>query len=197
MRIPAKALKRPFSQTSNMEELLRIYSDIDKLKHQERKGWIRIGVSGKKDTIGSHTFGAALIGWMLSKREQVDTEKVIKLLLVHDLIMAHIPDYTPADKEYLSKKERESDAFSKLMINTPHDLKRDFRDLFEEYQGEETEEAILAREADKLDTLFQAYMYSKKLGENKLKEFLVTYRNKFRSKTGKSIFAELEKIKLK
>ena len=180
-----------------MKEIIKIYEDIDKLKHIERKGWSRIGVVGIKDTIGSHTFGATMLGWILSKRENMDTEKVIKLLLVHDLIMAHVRDYTPDDTEYTSKKEIENKALSSLLDNTPNDLKKDFAELFEEYQKEETEEAILAREADKFDTLFQALMYSKRLGQNKIKEFLDTYKHKFKSKTGKAIFTELEQIKTK
>lgn len=183
-------------RSEELREIIEFYKDIDKIKHIERKGWSKIGVKGVTDTIASHSYGAALVAWVLSKKENLDENKLIKLMLIHDLIMAHIDDYTPENKEYLSKKDIENNSFSKLLTNVPNCIKKDFERLFDEYQQEKTQEAILARECDKLDTLLQALMYSKRLKKNELKQFISTYKNKFKSDTGKSILKELEKIKI-
>ncbi|MCK4997422.1 HD domain-containing protein [Candidatus Pacearchaeota archaeon] len=179
-----------------MESLIKFYREINKIKNIKRNGWERIGIVNAKDTIASHSFGATLISWVLSKRANLNENKLIKLLLIHDLIMAHVNDTTPADKEHSSKRENENIAFEKLSENIPPEIKEEFRLLFHEYQKEETEEAILARECDKLDTLLQSLMYSEELGKNKLSEFISSYENKFKSKTGKKIFEDLKKIKI-
>lgn len=178
-----------------MKDLIKFYREIDKIKNTKRNGWEKIGIKNAKDTIASHSFGATLISWVLSKRANLDENKLIKLLLIHDLIMAHVDDITPFNKEYPSKREKENLSYKKLLKNVPLEIKEEFDLLFREYQEEKTEIAILARECDKLDTLFQAVMYSEKLGQNKLSRFILSYEDKFKSETGKSILKDLRKIK--
>jgi putative hydrolases of HD superfamily len=178
-----------------MYTLIKFYRDIDKIKHIERRGWSDINIKGIKDTIASHSYGASLLAWVLSKRENLNEDKLIKLLLIHDLIMAHINDFTPKNKEYSSKKEIENESIEKLLKNVPKEIKEEFTSLFNEYQEEKTEEAILARECDKLDTLFQALMYSERLKKDELAKFISRYKSKFKSKAGKAILKDLEKEK--
>jgi putative hydrolase of HD superfamily len=174
-----------------MKNIIKFYSCIDKIKHIERTGWKDIGVTGVKDTIASHSFGAALLGWIISKNNKLNETKIIKLLLIHDLVMAYMVDYTPNDREYPSKKDIENQNIKSLLKDVPEEIKKEFSDLFKEYQAGKTEEAMLAREADKLDTLFQAYFYSKRLGKNEFKSFALSYKKYIKSKTGKKIFNEL------
>jgi len=61
--------------------------------------------------------------------------------------------------------------------------------MFHELQSQE---AKIAKESDKLDTLLQARSYSKKSKGEFLDEFLESYREYFSSKTGKSLVEELE-----
>ncbi len=175
-----------------MEEILNFYRSIDKIKHIQRKGWYEIGVRGVTDTIASHSYGATLIGWIISLEEKVDENKIIKFLLVHDLIMAELGDFTPRDKEYLSKKELERKAFDNLKSKIPEKLKKEFEILFKQYNEQITEEAKLAREADKLETLFQCILYSERLDRNEMKQFIESYENLFKSKTGARIFNEIK-----
>ena len=176
-----------------MQNLLKFYQDIYAIKHKEREGWKRIGVKGVTDTIASHSFGAALIGWVLAKRAGVDENRVIKTLLIHDLIMSHIEDMIPTKKEYSSKREMENAAAERLLERVPSEIKEEFEELFNEYQDEKTDLAQFMRECDKFDTLFQALMYSKELEEDRLTEFLEAYKDKFKSEIGKKVFEELRK----
>ena len=180
-----------------MEELLLFFRNIDKIKHIERNGWINIGVKGTKDTIASHSFGASLLGWVLSKEANLDGNKVIKLLLIHDLIMAHIPDITPRDRSYQNKIELENEASENLLKSIPKNIKIEFQGLFKEYQEQKTEESKLAREADKLETIFQSIMYSEKLNQNKVVEFINSYEKKFKSKISKKILQDIKSIWVK
>ncbi|MBY6294239.1 HD domain-containing protein [Nanohaloarchaea archaeon H01] len=113
----------------NESDLLDIFRDINEIKHKEREGWIDMGIEQPRDTIASHTFGATIIGWILSEKEEFDTEKVIKMLLLHDLIMAYIPGYTPEDEEFDSKKELEEERLKKLVEDVPDTVEQEFEEL--------------------------------------------------------------------
>jgi putative hydrolase of HD superfamily len=178
-----------------MEDLEYFFEDIDKLKHTERQGWKDLEIERPRDTIASHSFGAALLGWALSEKEGLDSDKIMKMLLMHDLIMAYVEDYTPEDEEFDSKKEMERNASKKLFDDVPNVIEDEFRELFEELHAQETEEANFAKECDKLDTLFQASKYSEEKEENHLEEFLDSYQDYFNSSTGKKVFQSLEEKK--
>lgn len=177
-----------------MEDLIKFYREINKIKNIIRNGWERAGIEDARDTIASHSFGATLLSWVIAKKTGMDENKMTKMLLIHDLIMAHVKDVTPFEKEYSSKREKENLAFEKLIVNIPVEIKDEFKELFEEYQEEKTEFVVIARECDKLDTLLQALIYSERCGENKMKTFIKSYENKFKSEFGKSLFEDLKKI---
>ena len=63
-------------------------------------------VERPRDTIASHSFGAALIGWVMAEKEDLDSDKIVKMLIMHDLIMSYVEDYTPEDEEFNSKKDK-------------------------------------------------------------------------------------------
>ncbi|MFB6292332.1 MAG: HD family hydrolase [Candidatus Nanohaloarchaea archaeon] len=175
-----------------MDELLEIFRDIDSLKHREREGWKKIGVEGTRDTIASHSFGAAMMAWVLGEREGFDTDRLVKMLLMHDLVMAYVDDYTPEDEGFDSKREEENQVAEELIRDVPEEIRDEFRSLFQEFQAEETRLASFARECDKLETILQAYMYSRELGEDRLSEFIESYRDTFESYTGRQLLDSLE-----
>jgi putative hydrolase of HD superfamily len=175
-----------------LDELEKFFRDVNELKHVERQGWKDIGVEQPRDTIASHSFGASLLGWIFAEEKDLDSEKFTKMLLVHDLIMAYIDDYTPEDEEFESKREKELENLKRLLEDVPEAIEDEFEDLVREFMKQETEEAKLAKECDKLETLLQARSYSGKLGEDHLSEFLESYSGYFESDTGKEVFRQLE-----
>lgn len=172
--------------------LEKLFEDIHRLKHTERQGWKDREIERPRDTIASHSFGAALLGWSLAEEEGTDSDRVVKMLLMHDLIMAYIKDYTPGDEEFDSKKKMEDRKFEDLKEDLPENLEDEISDLFQEFRENKTAEAQIAHEADKVDTLMQARKYSEEEGENFLPEFLNFYRENFTSDTGKTLFKSLE-----
>ncbi len=173
------------------DEILDFFQTINDLKHTERKGWKKAGIERPRDTIASHSFGAAMIGWVLAEETGTDSERAVKMLLIHDLIMAHIPDYTPEEEEFDSKKDVERQKTEELIENIPDAMREELKQLLEELREQETETARLAKEADKLDTLLQAMVYSEETGEDLLEEFKDSYREFFRTEKGKRIFESL------
>lgn len=156
------------------------FHDIAALKHTERAGWVRSGVDQPRDTIASHSFGAALLGWFLADAEGVDVERVVKMALVHDLVMAHMPDITPEDDRYAEKRELEQEALDEVLAHAPASLTAEIEDLFEAFVAGETDEAQVAQEADKLDTLMQAKTYA----DVPFDEFYAHLEDVFATETG-------------
>ena len=175
-------------------DFLELFRDIHEIKHKEREGWKKIGVKPPRDTIASHSFGTMIVGWLLAEKEGFDSEKIIKTLLIHDLIMAYLPDYTPEDEKFNSKKEIEKERTEKLLNDVPEEIRDEFEELLNELQGQNTDLARFAKECDKIETLLQALIYSEDLEENHLEEFLNSYKNYFETETGKHVFNELRKM---
>jgi putative hydrolase of HD superfamily len=177
-----------------IEDIEEFFDDISNLKHSERQGWIDAGVEPPRDTIASHSFGAALIGWVLAEKEEVDAEKVIKQALLHDMVMAHIPDVTPEDEEYEKKEEMEKDALEDLVSNIPKEIRSEARELIEEeVHGIETETGQVAKDADKLDTLLQAREYDKAVDEEMMENFIVHLDPDIRTDSGRDILEEVKR----
>lgn len=170
-----------------MNTLLKFYTNINKIKHIERKGWKKLK-KGTKDTIASHSFGSSMIAWLLAKKENVDENKLIKMLLVHDLIMGYVKDYTPTEKEYVNKKKIENNNLKRMLKDIPIEIRKEIKELFEEFQEEKTKEAILAKECDKLDTILQSTYYS---NSKTVSNFLNSYKHYFKNKHSLKIFKQL------
>ena len=150
-----------------MKDLLKFLKYISKLKLTVRTGWKMHDVPGVKETIGSHSFGTAFIAWIMAKKVKVDVDRTVKMALIHDLLEGIIGDITPHDKNYRIKEILEKEAIIKLENLLPEELKVDVKNLIEELMNGKTKESQIVIQADKLDTVFQAYLYEKeKYGKN-------------------------------
>jgi len=150
-----------------MEDLTKFLIYISKLKLTVRTGWKMRETPGVKETIGSHSFGTTLIAWIIAEKEIVDVDKTLKMALIHDLLEGIIGDLTPYDKNYQIKKILEKEAINKLEKLLPEELKKEVKDLIDELIENKTKESQVVVQADKLDTVFQAYLYEKeKYGKN-------------------------------
>lgn len=78
------------------------YSIVQSLKFTPRQGWVNRSL--EKDSIAAHTYGAMALGWLIADKEGVDRNKVVEMLLVHDLVMAKMEDVTPSSGKYTQKK---------------------------------------------------------------------------------------------
>lgn len=166
------------------------YEILEKLKHIKRQGWVDRGLEA--DTIASHIFAAMNIGCELAMEEGLNESRIVELLLVHDLVMAEMEDITPQSGKYANKSEMEKDAKLRVADKLLGDSKTKYLSLFDEFQQLVTPESQVAREADKLETLLQGERYEEKIGRNDiLDEFLITYKDVFKTASGKRLYDEI------
>lgn len=108
--------------------------------------------------------------------EPFDKYRVMQLTMIHDLpeaLTSDIPSpvkrFFPAEHRATLKKEIERNAMHEITRNLPFGA--DWNELWEEMAAEETAEAKLCRDVDKLDMYIQAYMYEEQTGNKRLAEF--------------------------
>jgi len=172
-------------------EIKSLLIPLQKIKFMKRNGWVKRGVNS--ESIAAHTLDATFIGWYLAKIKKLKENKIIKMLLIHDLVMAFMNDLTPADKAYRKKSEIEEKAFNRVMENIPSLFKQEYSSLWKEFQKQNTKEAKVAKEADKLATLFQGEAYEEETNIDIISEHLSYYASVFTSREARKIYKTLKR----
>jgi len=170
-----------------MENILNFLIEVGKLKRKKRRGWIIRGIK-EPETIASHTFRMAIISWLLSRQKKINTNKILKMSLIHDLCEVYAGDTTPYDKllprdkkqwkkiiskwprlskrekekSFLEKYKKETESLEKLILKLPPDLKKEIRNLWADYEKGLTREGRFVRQVDRVENLLQALEYWKK-----------------------------------
>jgi len=153
-------------ESLNCSKTAAFYHHVHKLKHIKRSGWLRYPIR-EPETVASHSYSVALLSWLLSEGK-ADTERMLKMALVHDLAEAICGDMTPHDKEYKRKRQIEEDCLRKIASALPGSMRREIMGLQRELEEGKTIEAKTVGMADKLDMVLTAAEYGKpgaRLGE--------------------------------
>ncbi len=101
------------------------------------------------DSISAHSYRTSIIGWHLAKMESADPYKTTMMCLLHDVAETRSGDHNWVHKKYV--KIFESEITKDQLGSLPHS---ELLSLTEEYQKRESQEAILAKDADLLDQIF-------------------------------------------
>lgn len=133
-----------------LEKQMAFIRETDKMKNIVRQSYIADG--SRKETDAEHSWHLALMALLLSEyaNEAVDTQHVVAMTLVHDLIEIDAGDTYAYDAQAnQSKKEREQKAADRLFSMLPEDQGRKLYALWEEFEANETPEARFANALDK------------------------------------------------
>lgn len=98
------------------------------------------------DSIASHSYRVAIVGWFLAKEEKADPYKVVMMCLLHDMGEIRSGDHNYIHKKYVKIFESEID--EDQLGTLPYD---DLKRLVDEYAKRESKESIIAKDADLLD----------------------------------------------
>lgn len=132
--------------------------ELDKLKTIERR--IRVIGQDRKESVAEHSWHISLMAMLLAEytNEEIDLLKVIKMLLIHDLVDIYAKDmsYDDNDSE-ASQKEKELAAAEKLYAMLDRHKADELRDLWDEFEARETPESIFANLMDKLQPILMNY----------------------------------------
>lgn len=141
----------------NPDNLLDFLLDAGKLKTISRTGWVDSGVDDP-ESVADHSYRTALTAMMFSDSMGLDTCKVMRMALLHDLAEAETGDITPMMKTP-NHLELENEGMRTILSRLDEAQRVVYWETWLEYQRKESPEAILVHDADKIDMILQAYEY--------------------------------------
>jgi putative hydrolase of HD superfamily len=143
---------------SNLDEF---FKTVIKLKTVHRQGWKnKLGLQNP-ESVADHCYSMTVMAMILSDIKKLDTAKIIKMSLLHDLAETVTGDLTPDDVSKTKKRELENLAMKNILQNLSESLRTHYFDLWDEYQKNSTAEAQLLHQIDKLEMAVQASEYMK------------------------------------
>lgn len=142
-----------------MENLIKFLFEISALKRIKRSGWWLEGIKDP-ETVAEHAYRTAMLGYILAKMERADVDKVVKMCLFHDMPECRINDVPRTAIKYLNKDPIEKEVINDQSALLPKDIGDEFRQVFNEMDEMNSKEAIVAKDADRLETIIQAKEYS-------------------------------------
>jgi putative hydrolase of HD superfamily len=132
--------------------------EMDKLKNVVRQTLLVDGA--RQEDSAEHSWHLALLAMVLAEhaKQPVDLFRVIKMILVHDLVEIDAGDTYCYDEEAnLSKAEREIKAADRIFSLLPEDQALEFRSLWNEFESRQTADAIFAASLDRLQPLLNNF----------------------------------------
>ena len=173
--------------------ILNFFNTATNLKKVKRQGWIEKLNLQNPESVADHTFTMAIIGMVLSDSNKFNTEKILKIILLHDLAESIIGDHTPEQKSKDEKQFLENNAMKKILEDLPLEQKEQYSKLWKEYSSNQTDEAKIVHQIDKLEMALQAINYQKEgISREKLKPFLESARKEIQDPMLLDILDQLE-----
>lgn len=146
-----------------IKNAMSFYLLATSLKYKIRSGWDENHWNISKDRIESiaeHVYGTCILAISLDSEFDfnIDINKVLKMLIIHEIGEVIIGDITPFDNISPEEKmEREHNAVIKVAGNLLK--KEEIISLLFEFDAKSTDEAIFAYYCDKLEADLQSKVY--------------------------------------
>jgi 5'-deoxynucleotidase len=138
------------------------------LKSIRRAGWVSKVKVEDAESVADHTFSMATMAMLLSDMLGFDTNRVIKMVLMHDLAESIVGDYMPGDVTARQKLAKEKKAMKFILSGLPKRIREEYEEIWLEYLHNRTEIAKFVHRIDKLEMALQANQYAKQGYADKL-----------------------------
>jgi putative hydrolase of HD superfamily len=140
-----------------LEAITRYLYEVGHLKRSKRQGWWQAGISDP-ESIAEHCFRVGVIGYVLAVMEGVDPSTTAAICLFHDIIESRLGDIPNVTKHYMSPETPEAVSEDQV-AGLPPEMARSIQSMVRGYVEHSSREALLARDADKLECILQAREY--------------------------------------
>lgn len=159
-----------------MNSIYNYFKEINKLNETIRTGWIRRNVPIERlESVSEHIFTTSLLALAVIDKYDLkfDNEKVLKMILIHELGEIDVGDIPLIDIEQRKDKhQRELNGIIRIskIINCNWIVP-----LWEEFESKNSEEAKFVYKMDRLNAILQSKYYSELTNNHHL--FEEFYRN--------------------
>jgi 5'-deoxynucleotidase YfbR-like HD superfamily hydrolase/biotin operon repressor len=131
--------------------------EMGHLKNLPRSGWLLLGIP-QPESVAEHSFRVGVVGITLAALAGADVGRTAALALMHDAHETRIGDVPSVGRAYVTTAVPEA-VTAHQISGMPDVMAKVVQDLTAEYEANETPEAQLAHDADKIETLLQAIEY--------------------------------------
>lgn len=141
-------------KNSNLNNILEFLHKSEKLKTLLRHSWLS---NGRQESVAEHTWRIALMAILIKDylKTKVNLEKVLTMIIVHDLPEIYAGDHHAWKGKLKNKVALEKKGLTKLLKTLPSKQKTRIFKLWLEYENKKTPEAKFAKALDKLETIDQ------------------------------------------
>ena len=162
------------------------------LKNIPRQGWIDKLSIDDPESVADHSYSMAMMSMVISDLENYDSEKILKMALLHDLAESKIGDYTPEQIDKEKKIELENSAFKEIVKNLPDIIKSQYLQIWKEYQENVSDESKIIHQLDRLEMVLQAKKYQKEgHSKEKLESFFESAKKDITNSKLKELFTQI------
>lgn len=137
-------------------KILKFLHEAEKLKTLLRHSWLS---SGRRESVAEHTWRLLLMALVMNVylKKKVNLEKVLKILVVHDLCEIYGGDVWSwkSKRHHIGKHEQEKKGMEKLLKLLPLKQAKEIYALWDEYGKAKTHEAKFAKSLDKIEVKIQ------------------------------------------
>jgi len=146
-------------KSGRFKKQIEFILEADKLKHTLRRTILLD--RPRRENSAEHSWHIALAVLVLSeyaRDKAVDVFRVVKMLLIHDLVEIDAGDtYCYDDQGRENQAQREERAADRIFNILPEDQARSFRKLWDEFENRATPESRLANALDRLQPFLHNY----------------------------------------
>lgn len=154
--------------------LSNFFFQIANLKNTPRTGWKAKLKISNSESVADHTYMMSVMAMVLSDMKNMDTEKIIKMTVLHDWAESKIGDFTPDEITIEEKHELEEKAMSEILSELPDSLSQNYNTVWNDYITISSIESRFVHELDKLEMALQAKIYEKSVESENINSFITS-----------------------
>ena len=142
--------------TERLKKQVEFLIEVDKIKHIFRK--TKLFNKSRFENDAEHAWHLAIMALVMSEysNESIDVSKVIKMVLIHDIVEIDADDVIVYDtKMRMLAEEKERVAAERIFGLLPDDQKEEFIALWREFEEKVTPESKFAAAIDRFEPILQ------------------------------------------
>ena len=140
-------------------DLTPFFQHVLRLKQVKRAGWSSRAKISNPESVADHSYSMCAISMALSDTLGLNTERVMKMAILHDLPESIIGDFVRGEVSKKQKRSDENKAIETILRSISPHIRSDYRRVWEEYLLNKTDTARLVHAVDKLEMALQARQY--------------------------------------
>jgi putative hydrolases of HD superfamily len=143
-------------RSDRLEQQISFLVEADKLKNILRRTLLTD--ASRRENSAEHSWHLALAAMVLEEYSPapVDLPRVLRMLIVHDMVEIDAGDTFAYDKAgNATKKDRERRGADRIFGLLPEEMEKDLRGLWEEFEAHVTPDACFANAVDRIQPFLQ------------------------------------------